>query len=333
MGALTFVGLLWYGRVEIRNNVLRPEDFVSFLLALLFLFEPVKRLTNLHNIFQQAIGASEKVFGYLDEPEEIATVPGAVNLERFRDSIIFDRVSFGYPGTEGLQLSGVTLAINAGEIVALAGSSGAGKTTLAGLLPRFRDPTSGAVRIDGVDVRNLTLASLREKISVVAQETFLFNDSVANNIAYGLRGATQAKIIEAATAAHAHEFIEQLPDGYETVVGNRGEKLSGGQKQRISIARAILKNSPILILDEATSHLDNESEMLVQRALANLMSGRTVIVIAHRISTIRSADKIVVLDHGRIVETGSHQELIEHGGIYHRLHELQYLDAPAGVDL
>ncbi len=232
-----------------------------------------------------------------------------------------------------MQLSDVSLTIQAGEIVALVGPSGAGKTTLAGLLPRFRDPVLGAVLIDGIDVRKLTLKSLRDKISLVAQETFLFNDTVAKNIAYGVSVPDKGRMIEAAKAALAHEFIEKLPEGYETVIGDRGVKLSGGQRQRLAIARAILRNSPILILDEATSHLDTESEMLVQKALANLMSGRTVIVIAHRISTIRSADKIVVLDRGRIVETGSHQELIEHAGIYHRLHELQYLDTTAAVDL
>ena len=333
MGALTFVGLLSFGRAEIQHNVLKSEDFVSFLAGLLFLYEPVKRLTNLHNIFQQAIGASEKVFGYLDQPEEIASLPGAQRLDGFRKTIAFEDVSFCYPGSSGMQLNGVSLSIAAGEIVALVGQSGAGKTTLAGLVPRFRDPVSGAIRIDGTDVRDITLASLRDKISLVAQDTFLFNDTVANNIAYGMENAGRAKIVEAATAALAHEFIEKLPNGYETVIGDRGVKLSGGQRQRLAIARAILKNSPILILDEATSHLDTESEMLVQKALANLMTGRTVIVIAHRISTIRRADKIVVLDRGRIVEIGSHQELIQHGGIYHRLHELQYLDEGAAVDL
>jgi len=339
MGAATFVGLLWFGREEIKNHVLEAEAFISFLAALLFLYEPVKRITNLHNIFQQALGASEKVFAYLDEPEEIEDTPGAWKIEKFRDRIAFEDVSFRYPSANGMQLDGVSLEIRAGEVVALVGSSGAGKTTLASLVPRFRDVIAGAVKIDGIDVRELGLASLRDKISVVAQETFLFNDTVANNIAYGMGGTDgtkkydRARLIQASEAALAHEFIEKLPQGYETVIGDRGVKLSGGQRQRLAIARAILKNSPILILDEATSHLDTESEMLVQRALANLMTGRTVIVIAHRISTIRRADKIVVLDRGRIVEIGSHEELIHHGGIYHRLHELQYLDVDAGVDV
>jgi subfamily B ATP-binding cassette protein MsbA len=333
MGAVTFVGLLWFGRDEIKNHRLEPEAFMSFLAALLFLYEPVKRLTNLHNIFQQAIGASEKVFGYLDEPEEIDDRAGSRKLTEFRESIVFDNVSFQYPTASSMQLRNVSLKIPAGEVVALVGSSGAGKTTLASLVPRFRDVNSGSVLIDGTDLRELTLTSLRDKISLVAQETFLFNDTVANNIAYGLQKHDRAKLIAASEAALAHEFIERLPQGYDTVIGDRGTKLSGGQRQRIAIARALLKNSPILILDEATSHLDTESEMLVQKALANLMEGRTVIVIAHRISTIRRADKIVVLDGGRIVEIGTHDELIDHGGIYHRLHELQYLDIGAGIDV
>jgi ATP-binding cassette, subfamily B, bacterial MsbA len=323
MGAITFVGLLWYGRTEIKNHTIKAADFAAFLLALLFLYEPVKRLTNLHSIFQQAMGASEKVFAYLDQPEEILSRKGARKLDGFRASMVFDHVSFRYPTASGLQIDDVSLEIRAGEIVALVGSSGAGKTTLVGLLPRFLDAVSGAVRIDGVDIRDLTLDSLRKQISLVAQETFLFNDTVANNIAYGLEKFDQARVIEAAKAAHAHDFIEDMPQGYKTVIGDRGVKLSGGQRQRLAIARALYRNAPILILDEATSHLDTESEMLVQKALGNLMTGRTVVVIAHRISTIRRADKIVVMDQGRIAETGTHDELMTHGGIYHRLHELQ----------
>ncbi len=323
MGAVTFVGLLWYGRMEIKGHAINAADFAAFLLALLFLYEPFKRLTNLYSIFQQAMGASEKVFAYLDQPEEILSRKGARKLDGFRESVVFDHVSFRYPTAAGLQIDDVSLEIRAGEIVALVGSSGAGKTTLVGLLPRFLDAASGAVRIDGVDIRDLTLESLRKQISLVAQETFLFNDTVANNIAYGLEKFDQARVIEAAKAAHAHDFIEDMPQGYQTVIGDRGVKLSGGQRQRLAIARALYRNAPILILDEATSHLDTESEMLVQKALGNLMTGRTVVVIAHRISTIRRADKIVVMEQGRIAEIGNHDELMTHGGIYHRLHELQ----------
>jgi subfamily B ATP-binding cassette protein MsbA len=297
------------------------------------MYEPMKRLTGIHNIFQQALGASQKVFEYLDHPVEMQDRPAAVKLARFERSVSYENVGFHYPASNGFHLEGLALEVKAGEVVAVVGPSGAGKSTMASLLPRFYDVTSGAVRIDGRDVRDLTLASLREKIGLVAQDTFLFNDTVASNISYGRPEIGREAVRRAAQTALADEFIEQLPQGYDAMIGERGMKLSGGQRQRIAIARALLKNAPILILDEATSHLDTESEMLVQRALANLMAGRTVIVIAHRISTIRRADKIVVMDRGRIAEIGTHADLATGGGIYQRLHELQFLEAGAAVDL
>jgi subfamily B ATP-binding cassette protein MsbA len=297
------------------------------------MYEPLKRLTGIHNIFQQAIGASQKVFEYLDHPVEIEDKPRATRLSRFEHGVVYDGVTFHYPNSNGFQLDAIRLEVKAGEVVALVGPSGAGKSTLANLLPRFYDVTSGAVRIDGYDLRDLKIASLREKIGLVAQDTFLFNDTAANNIAYGRPDISREAVRLAAQSALADEFIEHLPQGYDTIIGERGVKLSGGQRQRIAIARALLKNAPILILDEATSHLDAESEMLVQRALANLMAGRTVIVIAHRISTIRRADKIVVMDRGRISEVGTHADLVIGGGIYQRLHELQFIEAGAAVDL
>lgn len=327
LGALTIVGLLTYARTQIKAGAMTSGEFTTFVMALLLLYEPVKRLTGIHNIFQQAIGASERVFGYLDREPRVVEKPGAMELQDFGEAIEFDAISFRYPSApNGFAIRDLTLRIARGEVVALVGPSGAGKSTLAALLPRFYDVEGGAVRIDGRDVRDVTLASLRRLIAIVAQDTFLFNDTVANNIRYGRPGAPEAAVEEAARNALAEEFILALPDGYETVIGERGTKLSGGQRQRISIARALLSNAPILVLDEATSQLDTESEVLVQRALANLMEGRTVMVIAHRLSTIRRADRIVVIDQGRVSEEGTHAELVNQGGIYQRLHQLQYVD-------
>ncbi len=326
LGAATIVGLLLYARNQILHHVQTTGSFVAFLYALIKMYEPIKRLTGINNQFQQAVGASEQVFRYLDVRSEVADRPGAIELAHFEKEIVFEHVNFSYEAGVPL-LRDVNLRIARGEVVALVGSSGAGKSTLANLIPRFFDVTGGRVLIDGHNVRDVTLKSLRAQLGMVTQETILFNDTVSNNICYGRPVRDAARMEEAARAALAHEFITEMPEGYETMIGERGQRLSGGQRQRIAIARALLKNPPLLILDEATSELDTESELLVQRALANLMAGRTVLVIAHRLSTVRRADRIVVLDRGAISEIGTHQDLVTRGGIYQRLHELQFVDA------
>ena len=295
------------------------------MYALFKSYEPVKGLGTVYQQFEQAFGATEKVFEYINLAEEPAAEPGLRVLPPFSRVVEFDRVGFEYDRDVPI-LHDISMEARAGEVIAIVGSSGAGKTTLVNLLPRFYPVTSGVLRVDGVDIREVTLRSLREQMAIVTQETILFNDTVWNNICYGRPGLPHERVEAAARAALAHDFILELPQGYQTMLGDRGQRLSGGQRQRIAIARAILKDSPILILDEATSELDSESETLVQRALANLMQGRTAFVIAHRLSTIRRADKIIVLDDGTIAEVGTHQELLAKSGTYAHLYEMQFAD-------
>lgn len=315
--------VLWIGGKEVIVNQMSPGAFIAFLVALFSLLRPFKRLSRVHGINQQALAAAERVFEVMDAPNDVEDVPGAKLLAPIQNQIHFKNVTFGYDKDKNV-LSDVDFKMNAGQIVALVGPSGVGKTTLVNLLPRFHDPASGEVLIDGVNIKNVLIRSLRDQIGIVTQETILFNDTVSANIAYGRSTMSQADIEKAARIANAHDFILRLPDKYQTVIGDRGMKLSGGERQRISIARAVLKNPPILILDEATSALDTESEMLVQDAVHKLMKGRTVLVIAHRLSTIKDASRILVLSGGRIAEMGSHEDLVRQDGIYRRLYDLQF---------
>jgi subfamily B ATP-binding cassette protein MsbA len=336
LGALAVVVLLWVGRNQINSGAMTPGVFIAFIIAVFRLYDPVRKMAFFNNSFQQALGASQEIFRFIDEEDDIQERPDAIALPAFRERVRFENVCFSYGGANGPEteiLHNVNLETRAGEVVAIVGSSGAGKTTLVNLIPRFFDVTSGAVKIDGHDIRDVTLASLRAQIGVVTQETILFNDTVRNNVAYGQPHVTEEAIVEAAKAALAHDFILRLPEGYDTMIGERGLRLSGGERQRIAIARALLKNAPILILDEATSSLDTESEALVQGALQNLISGRTVFVIAHRLTTVRHADRIVVLEGGRIADSGTHEDLLTRLGTYRKLYELQFMEIdPKMVD-
>jgi len=324
LGTMIAVGILWFGGQQVlAGRMLSPEEFMGFLVIVFSLMQPVKELSTVHNRLQEAMAAAERIFAVLDLEPAVQSLPGAVAVAEFRDAIELREVTFSYGRGEEV-LREVSLTVHKGEILAIVGPSGAGKSTLVDLIPRFYDPIRGSIALDGVDLRNLEVGHLRRLMGIVTQETILFNDSVRNNIAYGLDSKPLEEIVEAARIANAHDFIMQLPGGYETNIGERGVALSGGQRQRLAIARAVLKNPPILILDEATSALDTESEVLVQQAIERLMRNRTSFVIAHRLSTILHADRIIVLEKGRVVQSGVHAELVALPGVYQKLYSMQF---------
>ncbi|MBR5998118.1 MAG: ABC transporter ATP-binding protein [Deltaproteobacteria bacterium] len=322
LASIGVAAVFWFGIYRVINHVITLGQLFSFGTAILMMYVPLRRLIKLNNTAQTVMGAAERVFEILDHRPEIADAPDAFSMGRARGEVVFDHVSFAYDGQTVLE--DFSLHVSPGEVVALVGPSGSGKTTIVSLLLRFYDVQGGCVSIDGHDVRKITSESLRRNVALVDQETFLFNDSVFGNIRYGCPNASKEEVYRAAAAAYADLFIRELPAGYDEVIGDRGVRLSGGQRQRLCIARALLMDAPILVLDEATSALDTESEAVVQKALGNLMRNRTTFVIAHRLSTISGADKIVVIDNGRIVEMGSHAELMAARGFYHKLHEFQF---------
>jgi subfamily B ATP-binding cassette protein MsbA len=336
VGVMGIALLLQVGRNRIAHDQMTPGVFLAFITAVFSLYNPVRKFALFNNNFQQALGGSSEIFRFMDLEDDVREKPRARNLRKFAETVRFENASFAY-ATDGHEsrevLRNINLEVRRGEVLAIVGSSGAGKTTLVHLIPRFFDVSEGRLLIDGTDVRDVTLGSLRAQVGIVTQETVLFNDTVRNNIAYGQPHVPLKEVEAAARAALAHDFILALPHGYDTVIGERGVRLSGGERQRLAIARAILKNAPILILDEATSALDSESEALVQSALHNLMSGRTVFVIAHRLSTVRRADRIAVIENGTIADIGAHEELMTRLGTYRRLYELQFAhaDAPDAV--